>query len=195
MVRFVLASSSPRRHQLLEEAGYRFDAVVPGVDESLRPGEAPYDYALRIARDKALKVAEGDAIALGADTVVVYAGRAMGKPVDVAEAVAMLRLLSGQPHEVMSGWALAGPNGIVASGVEITEVEFRELSAAEIDDYIASDEPMDRAGAYAIQGGAGAFVAAMAGSFSNVMGLPMEAVSVALAAAGVFPEPTGVRAP
>ena len=187
MDQLILASSSPRRHQLLAEAGYVFETVIPAVDETQLPSETASVFALRIAEEKALRVVRERAITVAADTIVVYAGQAMGKPRDATQAVAMLRLLSGEPHEVMTGWALASTTGIVSSGVETTHVTFRKLSANEIDSYVAGGEPLDRAGAYAIQGGAGRFVAAIDGSYSNVMGLPMETVTVALALAGVEP--------
>lgn len=189
MVRLILASSSPRRRQLLEDAGYTFDAVAPDVDESQRRDEEPYDYALRIAVEKALRVVKDNFVTVGADTVVVYATQAMGKPRDEIQATEMLEVLGGGAHRVMTGWALATPNGIVSSSVEITNVVFRELSADEIQDYVQSGEPLDRAGAYAIQGGASGFVAAIDGSYTNVMGLPMEALTVALADAGISPAP------
>ncbi len=189
MLRLILASSSPRRRHLLDEAGYIYDAVSPNVDESHRNGETAYAYALRIAQEKALEVVAEGAVTLGADTVVVYAGQALGKPRDAADAAQVLELLSGEPHQVMTGWALADSDGIIVSGVEVTGVSFRELSRDQIEDYVDSGEPLDRAGSYAIQGGAAGFVAGIDGSYSNVMGLPIETLAIALAEVGVLPEP------
>lgn len=189
MARLILASSSPRRRHLLEEAGFVYEASAPDVDESVIPGERAGEYALRIAREKALAVVAANAVTLGADTVVEYAGQPLGKPRNSREAVAVLELLSGEPHRVMTGWALGGSSGVIAEGVETTRVTFRELSSAEIHSYVETGEPLDRAGSYAIQGGASDFVSGIEGSYSNVMGLPMEAVTAALTSAGITPNP------
>jgi septum formation protein len=183
----VLASTSPRRRQLLAEAGYIFDVYMVDVDETQFAGELPRAYVERVAADKARNVGAPNAVSLGADTVVVDGGAVLGKPADATMAEEMLNALSGGTHQVLSGWACSRGGEIVASGVELTEVTFRPLAAAEIAAYIATGEPMDRAGAYAIQGGAGGFVSAVEGSYTNVMGLPMEAVSAALADLGVKP--------
>jgi len=183
---FVLASTSPRRRELLAAAGYRFDVHAVEVDESQLEGENAREYVERVAKAKARNAVD-DALTLGADTVVVHEGSVLGKPGTVAEATTMLKTLRGRDHRVLTGWALSRRGEIVASGVVVTEVTFRRLSNDEVDAYVATGEPMDRAGAYAIQGGAGHFVAQMGGSFSNVMGLPMETVAVALAELGIYP--------
>lgn len=189
MVRFVLASGSPRRRDLLGAAGYRFETVPAGVDETPLPDEAPLAYAARIARAKSQSFASPDAITLGADTVVVHKGVLMGKPEGAAEAIEMLGRLNGTSHEVMTGWALSRGGDVLDEGVEVTAVTFRTLTPEDISSYVASGEPMDRAGAYAIQGGAGAFVDRFEGSYNNVVGLPMEVVTSALAKLGVIPLP------
>ncbi len=186
-MRLILASTSERRRRLLTEAGYVFEVRPVEVDETQLGGEMPREYVARVAAMKARRVDERDAVILGADTVVVHHGRVLGKPADAAVAAEMLEELSAGGHEVMTGWACARGGEIVASGVTITTVAFRRLSGAEIAAYVASGEPMDRAGAYAIQGGAGAFVAAIEGSYTNVVGLPMEAVGRALAKLGISP--------
>jgi septum formation protein len=187
-MRLILASTSERRRRLLAEAGYVFEVRPVEVDETQLGGEMPRAYVARVAAAKARRVDErDDLVCLGADTVVVHHGRVLGKPADAAVAAEMLEELSAGAHDVMTGWACARRGEIVASGVTITAVTFRPLSRAEITTYIASGEPLDRAGAYAIQGGAGAFVAAIEGSYTNVVGLPMEAVGRALTKLGISP--------
>ncbi|NND03829.1 MAG: septum formation inhibitor Maf, partial [Acidimicrobiia bacterium] len=185
MTRLILASSSPRRSRLLSEAGFDFDVAVPDVDESIHDSEEAHAYALRLAREKAAACVAPRQLTLGADTVVVLSGQTLGKPADAAHAIDMLTKLSGSTHDVMTGWALANPDGFVGSDVATTRVVFRELSAAEVRTYVETGEPLDRAGAYAIQGGAGGFVSDIEGSFANVMGLPIETIVVALAQAGI----------
>jgi septum formation protein len=181
--RLVLASASPRRSELLRAAGVPFDVVTADVDESLRPGEQPDAYVRRLAEDKARTVAAAmsDRYVLGADTVVVLGASILGKPRDAADARRMLALLSGHTHEVLTGVCLVGP--AAASGaaaavtrVAVTAVEMAVLSDAEIDWYVASGEPMDKAGAYAVQGLASRFVRRLEGSYSNVVGLPVALV-------------------
>lgn len=172
---------------MLVAAGYRFDIVAGGVDETPLPGEAAWDYAARIARAKSQSFAAADAISLGADTIVVHDSELMGKPAGAPGAIAMLEKLSGSTHEVMTGWALSRDGDVLLDGVEVTEVTFRTLSPDDISTYVATGEPMDRAGAYAIQGGAGTFVEQIDGSFDNVAGLPMEVVASALAELGILP--------
>jgi septum formation protein len=186
-VHLILASTSARRRQLLTAAGYRFDINPVYVDETQLDGESPRAYVARVAADKARDGGASDAVSLGADTVVVDDGAVLGKPADAIVAAEMLSALSGGTHDVLSGWACSRAGEILAWGLEVTEVTFRPLAADEIAAYIATGEPLDRAGAYAIQGGAGAFVAAIDGSYTNVMGLPMEAVSAALADLGIEP--------
>jgi septum formation protein len=187
LTRFVLASGSPQRRELLIAARYRFETVPGDIDETPLAGEAALDYAARIARLKSQSYAAEDAVALGADTIVVHDGVLMGKPVDAGEAVAMLQRLAGSTHQVMTGWALTRNGAILMEGIEVTQVRFRRLTAAEIATYVAGGEPMDRAGAYAIQGGAGAFIERIEGSYSNVAGLPMEVVTAALGKVGIQP--------
>lgn len=178
-MRLLLASASPRRADLLRAAGYEFDVLPADVDESVLPGEKPEAYVRRVAEAKAAAVASkaGGRIVLAADTVVVVDGRILGKPVDDAEAVRMLRLLSGRRHEVMTAITLNGE-----CVVETSAVELADLAAAEIDWYVATGEPRDKAGAYAIQGLASRFVTRIEGSYSNVVGLPVALVSARLKA-------------
>jgi len=190
--KLVLASASPRRRQLLAQAGLEFEVVESGVDESRAEGEAGPDFALRMACEKALAVSvrRPDALVLGADTVVEIDGEILGKPHDRADARRMLQKLSGQVHRVFTGFALARGGRIVESDAIVSGVRFRELSAAEIEQYIASNEPYDKAGGYAIQGDAGDFIAAVEGSIANVMGLPIDEVLTALRRHGAGVEPS-----
>lgn len=180
----VLASASPRRTELLGAAGYRFDVDPADVDEGPRPNESPAAYVERLARSKAAAVSARHpaAVVLGADTVVTIDGELLGKPADESDACTMLRRLAGRTHRVMTGVAVAAPaGGALSSAVEVTVVRFRPLDDAEIDAYVTTGEPADKAGAYAIQGGAGAFVASIDGAFDNVVGLPMTLVGRLLA--------------
>lgn len=154
-----------------------FDVVAADIDESIGPGEAPVDHVQRLAVEKAEAVSRThqDAIVLGADTVVVVEGAILGKPRDVAEAKEMLGRLSGTSHAVLTGVALVSRGHRVVTYAE-TRVWMRGLSMAELDDYVASGEPMDKAGAYAIQGMASRFVERIDGSYSNVVGLPVSLV-------------------
>jgi septum formation protein len=172
----VLASRSPRRAELLQAAGIEFTSRAADIDETLREGEAPRDYVLRLAEEKAQAIPAGeDEIVLGADTSVVLGGEIMGKPVDAADATRMLRALSGQRHEVITGVCLK--RGIeVLCDVASTAVWFAPLSDAEIATYVESEEPMDKAGAYGIQGLASRFVERIDGSYTNVVGLPIPLV-------------------
>jgi septum formation protein len=169
----VLASQSPRRREILQQAGIPFVIRVSPVDETPREGEMPHDYVRRLAQEKALAVAAGpEEIVLGADTTVVVEGEIMGKPEDAADALRMLSRLSGRRHQVMTGICLAG-GGQVVNDHEETDVWFAAMTAGEIEDYVASGEPLDRAGAYAIQGLASKFVERIEGCYFNVMGLPI----------------------
>src|SRR6266540_3436542 len=169
----ILASSSPRRAELLSAAGIDFTVRAADVDETIGPNEPPRDYVVRLSREKARAVVRGDELALGADTTVVINGEIIGKPVDVEEAGRMLRALSGQWHEVLTGVTLARADRVI-SAVSSTRVKFAELSDAEIKWYVSTGEPMDKAGAYAIQGHASLFVERIEGSYSNVVGLPVQ---------------------
>ena len=169
----VLASASPRRAELLKAAGIAFEVVVADIDERVLPGEDAETYACRVAEAKARAVrskVHGRPV-LAADTVVVVDGQILGKPVDAADAARMLRVLSGREHEVLTAVSF-GPNTVVAR----TVVEFEPLTRAEIEWYVASGEPMDKAGAYGIQGLASRFIARIEGSYTNVVGLPVALV-------------------
>ena len=189
MPTLVLASQSPRRRELLERLGIPVEVRPAHADESLRPGEAPHDYVLRVARDKARAV-PGDVV-LGADTSVVLRGGVLGKPADAQDARQMLRALSGQVHEVLTGVCVrrnAGAMGVELDVVVSTEVRFATLTGAQIDWYVSTGEPLDKAGAYALQGCGGVFVEAVEGSVSNVVGLPLGETLQLLRRAG-FPLP------
>jgi len=192
----VLASASPRRRELLASLGYRFRVCVSTVDEAVLPGETPADHVVRLSEAKARDVAGHTEIRgrwfLGSDTVVVRDGEILGKPCDAAEAEAMLTALSGRSHEVFSGYAvLDRESAQMTSGAVMTRVTFRELTCAEIAGYIASGEPLDKAGAYGIQGRAAAMVRRIEGSYSNVVGLPLCEVVEALSEAGLPSPLTG----
>ena len=194
-MRLILASSSPRRAELLSAAGYTFEVVVTDVDESMQPGESPAAYVRRLAAEKSAaaamvvvarpfqgrdREAESPALreilVLGADTTVVIDGEILGKPRDNEDAAAMLRRLSGRRHEVLTGVSLR--RGAYELGrVETTAVSFALLTRNDIDWYVASGECRDKAGAYAIQGLASRFVTRIDGSYSNVVGLPIGCVA------------------
>ncbi|MGH9450500.1 MAG: Maf family protein [Terriglobia bacterium] len=182
----ILASRSPRRRELLGKAGIPFEVRPVTVDESLRRGEAAVNYVERVARDKALTVAQAAAPGspvLGADTVVVAAGEVLGKPRDAADAARMLRLLSGGTHYVVTGVCLVrAPDTVEALLHEATTVVMKPLSEAMIQEYIRSGEPLDKAGAYAIQGLASKFIARVDGNVDNVVGLPVARVAKMLSA-------------
>jgi septum formation protein len=179
-MRLVLASNSPRRQELLQKAGLEFEVHPSGVDEILRPDEGGEDFACRLAREKALDVAGSlppGRLVLGADTVVVIDGLILGKPSGPDDAVHMLRTLSGATHNVVTGVCLVrAPDQIEALRHETTIVAFRDLKEAEIQSYVASGEPLDKAGAYAIQGLASKFVTLIDGCYFNVVGLPIPLV-------------------
>ena len=173
--RFVLASRSPRRRQILELAGWAFDVQESQADETLPPGMPPDAAVQLLARRKVGAVAPSapGAFVLGADTIVVCNGRLLGKPRTETEAFDMLRLLSGRTHDVWTGVAIAAPHGKTVSFAEKTAVTFWELSDEEITSYIATGEPMDKAGAYGIQGRAALFVRRIEGDYLTVVGLPL----------------------
>lgn len=182
-VTLILASKSPRRAEILRNAGFRFEVHATHVDESRRPRESPRRHVQRLAHAKARLVAEQmkrqkrAAIVIGADTMVVVKGKILGKPSDVKEARRMLKLLSGRTHQVLTGLSiLRVPEGAEVHHVETTRVRFLKLSKDDIDDYIATGEPFDKAGAYGIQGIGGRFVASIEGCYFNVMGLPLSRV-------------------
>jgi septum formation protein len=177
----ILASTSPRRADLLTAAGVSFEIRAVEVDEQPLEGEAPTDYVLRVALDKARTCrAPVGAVVLAADTVVVVDGRILGKPDDDADAARMLRWLSGRAHEVLTG-VVVRRGEREATAVESTVVSFAPLDEADIAWYVASGEPRDKAGAYGVQGLASRFVARIDGSYSNVVGLPVARVCSMLA--------------
>ena len=169
----ILASASPRRAELLAGAGIEFDRCPPGIDEAALPGESPDEYVRRLAETKARAAWRPGTRSLGADTVVVLRGEVLGKPRDKRDALRMLQSLSGQCHSVLTGVAVFDGE-TVECACEETRVWFRTLSEREINDYVAGDEPFDKAGAYGIQGEAGRFVERIDGSYANVVGLPVE---------------------
>ncbi|HZP00640.1 MAG TPA: Maf family protein [Terriglobia bacterium] len=179
-MRFILASASPRRRELLLRAGFEFDVRAAGIEEIPQANETPEDFARRAARDKALFVAATapwDSLVLGADTVVVVDSRILGKPSDVHNARQMLQTLSGRTHRVITGVCLArAPQAVLAMRHETTEVTFRCLDEEEIRNYTESGEPFDKAGGYAIQGLASKFVTRISGCYFNVVGLPVPLV-------------------
>jgi septum formation protein len=185
-VRLILASASPRRLELLAAAGFDFDVDAADVDERRHPGESPASYVERVARAKTGVVSARypDRLVVGADTVVVIDGEVLGKPADAHAAEDMLRQLSGHSHEVLTGLAVAWQRSVTAA-IEQTTVWMRPLAGDEIAWYVASGEPMDKAGAYAIQGLASRFVTRIDGSYTNVVGLPVAALVALLARAGV----------
>jgi septum formation protein len=172
----VLASHSPRRSEILRQAGIPFIVRAASVDETPLPGETPPDYVQRLAEMKAMAVEVAlDEVVLGADTTVVAAGKMLGKPFDAAEARSMLRTLSGSRHEVLTGICLRRGSA-QARDYAVTEVWFAPMTENEIEEYVASGEPMDKAGAYAIQGLASKFIKKINGCYFNVAGLPIALV-------------------
>ena len=184
-----LASKSPRRRELLARLGLDFGVLDVDVPEQRAPGESPEDYVARVAREKAgagllRVVAVPGAVVLGSDTEVGLGADGCGKPADAAEAEAMLRRLSGRTHRVLTSVSLVSA-GREARVLVATEVAFATLADADIADYVASGEPMGRAGAYAIQGGAERFVTRLSGSYSGVMGLPLHETASLLREFGI----------
>lgn len=174
MRRLILASASPRRSELLRNAGILFEVDPADIHESPLSGEAAMDYAQRLAHDKAAAVftRHPDAIVLGADTVVVVDEHLLEKPSNADDAARMLRLLSGRTHQVLTGVCLLASD-FECTEAEVTQVTFGSMSEQEIADYVASGEPMDKAGAYGIQGLASRFVERIEGDYFNVVGLPV----------------------
>ena len=169
----ILASASPRRKELLGLFGVPFVIRAADIDETMDPDRTPFDEVGRVSRLKALATArEADDLVIAADTIVVCGGAVLGKPRDEADAVAMLESLSGRDHQVMTGvTVLRGDKAVTFT--EVTDLHFRDLTAREIARYVASGEPMDKAGSYGIQGGAALFCTGMTGDYYNVMGLPV----------------------
>ena len=169
----ILASASPRRKELLALFGIPFVIRVADIDETMDPTATPFDEVARVSRLKAMAVPAGDEdVVIAADTIVVCEGRVLGKPRDEADAKAMLRLLSGRDHQVMTGCTIRRGE-TCETFTEVTDLHFRDLSDSEIARYVASGEPMDKAGSYGIQGGAALFCTRMVGDYYNVMGLPV----------------------
>ena len=169
----ILASQSPRRRELLGLTGLDFTVRVADIDETMDPGKAPFDEVARVSRMKALAVERepGDVV-IAADTIVVCEGRVLGKPRDEEDAFRILSQLSGRHHEVMTGMTVLRGDEVITH-TEVTKIHFRQLHPDELRAYIASGEPMDKAGAYGIQGGAALFADQMEGDYYNVMGLPV----------------------
>ena len=169
----ILASQSPRRRELLGLTGLDFQIRVADIDETMNPDATPYDEVARLSREKALAIPrEAEDVVIAADTIVVCDGARLGKPRDEADAFRMLRMLSGRDHQVMTGMTvLQGERSVTCT--EVTDIHFRDLSDEEIRAYIATGEPMDKAGAYGIQGGAALFVSHLNGDYFNVVGLPV----------------------
>ncbi len=182
----ILASASPRRRELLGLFGLPFVIRVADIDETMDPEKPPFEEVGRVSRAKALAVPreEGDVV-IAADTIVVCEGTVLGKPRTEAEAAQMLRLLSGRDHQVMTGCTVL-LDGKAETFTEVTDLHFRPLGEREIAAYVASGEPMDKAGAYGIQGGAALFCQRMVGDYYNVMGLPVCRLWETLA--GLIPE-------
>lgn len=182
--KLILASSSPRRAQLLTEAGILFEASPSDVDERLPKKATAFDAAMEVATRKARAAKADGAWVLAADTIVVFEKKHLGKPEDELEAHAMLSMLSGNTHEVVTGVCVLAPDGAMKTGFSETRVTFRAISDAEIDGYIRTGDPMDKAGGYGIQGKAKAFVAKVEGPMDNVIGLPIDLVRKLLRDAG-----------
>lgn len=187
----VLASASPRRQQMLKDMGLVYSLAPSQVDEAIRPDEPAPAAAQRLARMKAAAafVQWPDRVVLAADTVVVLGGEILGKPIDRDDARRMLRTLSGREHQVLTGYCLTWP-GREEVGLAESRVRMRTLMEAEVEAYITSGEPMDKAGAYAVQGLAAAFVEEVAGSYTNVVGLPLARVIGLMLREGII-EPHG----
>lgn len=172
-MQLILASASPRRKELLGLYSIPFTVRAADIDETMDPGKPPFDEVARLSREKALAVPrEPEDVVVAADTIVVCDGIVLGKPKDEAQAIEMLSLLSGRAHQVMTGCTvLRGQK--CKTFTEVTDIHFRPLSPGEIRRYVATGEPMDKAGAYGIQGGAALFCQRMEGDYYNVMGLPV----------------------
>lgn len=173
-MKLLLASTSPRRKMLLENLGFDLQIIGPDIDESILPLEQPDELVLRLSKEKAQTVEEKNIVILAADTIVVCENKILGKPIDKNEAREFLKLLSNRFHEVLTGFTLR-KNDRAMSKIVRTKVWFRPLSEKEIESYISTKEPYDKAGAYAIQGPT-IFVDRIEGSFTNVIGLPVKEV-------------------
>lgn len=172
-MQLILASASPRRKALLSLFGIPFTVRAADIDETMDPEKPPFDEVARVSRSKALAISRGEEdIVIAADTIVVCQGKVLGKPHSEDEAASMLRLLSGRDHQVMTGCTILFGNR-AETFTEVTSLHFRPLSEKEIQKYVQSGEPMDKAGSYGIQGGAALFCEKLEGDYYNVMGLPV----------------------
>lgn len=172
-MQLILASASPRRKELLGLFKIPFSIRVADIDETMDNTKSPFDEVARVSRLKALAIGrQPDDVVIAADTIVVCEGKVLGKPKSETEAVEMLSLLSGRDHQVMTGCTVLAGNR-AETFTEVTDLHFRPLSRKEIENYVASGEPMDKAGSYGIQGGAALFCERMVGDYYNVMGLPV----------------------
>jgi septum formation protein len=182
--RVILASQSPRRRELLTLIGMTHEVRPADIDETYPAGEAPAAHAERLAREKVTAIKEPDAVVIGSDTIVVIDGDVLGKPVDESDAKRMLTRLSGRAHVVMTAVAVAW-QGRIESAVESVNVEFHQLTATEIERYVATREPMDKAGAYGIQGYGATIVRRVDGDYFAVMGLPLQLMVRVMARLGL----------
>ena len=176
-MRLILASSSPRRRELMTQAGFTFDVLASNIDETRHPNESPTDYVRRLALEKASAIAalHPNATVLGADTTVVFEGEVMNKPTSLADAERMLQTLSNKTHRVHTGLAVVTAAS-TRTHVETTHVIFREITPTELTTYLASGDALDKAGAYGIQGYAARWIPRIEGDYFNVVGLPLSAV-------------------
>jgi len=187
--RLILASASSRRQELLQKAGVAFTVVPSDIPETVQVGETPEEYVLRVAAEKALDVARKypDTWVLGADTIVEIDGEVLGKPRDQADGQRMLRLLSGRTHQVITAFVLLDEeNQVRAKQMVSSSVTFKSLSDTQIHEYLATGEPFDKAGAYAVQGLGASLVERIEGSYTNVVGLPIDEVLTALRTVGLL---------
>jgi septum formation protein len=185
----ILASASPRRRELLDQIGVSYHVVISDADESVHDGESPRDYVYRVAREKALEVkqrAGAGKPVLAADTAVILDGRIFGKPHNRVQAIEMLQQLSGRTHEVWSAVALIAAGGRIVERLNVTQVTFSALEPGWIEAYCDSGDPMDKAGAYGVQGMAAQKIFRLEGSYSGVMGLPLHETSEILEEAGLL---------
>jgi septum formation protein len=187
--KIILASSSPRRKELLETVGIRFEIINPSADETMIADETAEDFALRVSVEKASSVSrrmDGQCVVIGADTVVVVDGEILGKPSDEDEAATMLNKISGRGHRVLTAFSIVKPPGeVLHSEIVATKVRIKPLAAHEIEGYIKTGEPMDKAGAYGIQGIGSFMVREIEGSYTNVVGLPLVELLQALGNLGI----------
>ncbi|MBI4383907.1 MAG: septum formation protein Maf [Nitrospinae bacterium] len=186
--KLILASQSPRRAELLKRIERDFDVFPSSVEEVLDPDRSPMENAVDLAREKARRVADRyrGCFVVGADTLVTLGGRILGKPSDMNDARGILRFLSGREHQVVTGVAVVNDRGEIFADAETSAVSIKPLTEDEIDRYIDTGEPMDKAGAYAIQGAGSFMVESYRGSFSNIVGLPLETLDRLLKLSGYF---------